>query len=398
MNPSDEHAPEAAPDAGIQRGERDGVLQVMMVVAVLVAGLIANHVLSSGPAIPQIRADGADTVQVDVVQPEVRDTEVRLHETGTVQARNAIDLSPQVSGRVEWVSAALAGGGAFDEGEVLFRLDDDDYQAGVERAQADLLARQADLRVEQAEADVARQEWQIVSPGEPVPPNVAREPQLARAQAAVRSAEAALADARLDLSRVAFTLPFKGRVLSTSIEVGQNLIAGQPYGRAYDPSAVEASVPINAAVLAGLSPAVGRLAVVRTRQQPPGNPAIAFQARVSRADAEVDPVTRLARITLAFIEPVPLLPGEFVEVEVVGPTVAQAHLFPESALRENRSVWVVKDGRLARRQPELVSIENSQLVARPFDVADGIVVTALENPIEGEPVVVAGAVSFGARP
>ena len=389
--PEPDAAPvETAEDARAPKRRVSGRLQVVLVIGVLAAGLIANVVLSSLPSAPQIRAAGEADAAVRVVRPDIGDTQVRVLETGTVQVRNSIELSPQVSGRVVWVNRSLASGGSFRRGEVLFRLDDTDYRAAVERAASDLAVRQADLQVEQAEADIARREWELVNPGEPIPSIVAREPQLARVEAAVRSARSALADAQRTLARVNFSLPFDGRVQATAVEVGQNLIAGQSYGRAYELGGVEVSVPVNAAVLEGLSPAIGREAVVRPRQMLRSRGQAAYAAIVTRADAELDPQTRLARLTLEFTGGVSLLPGDFVDVEITGPVISGAYRFPEAALQEDRGVWVVKGGRLARRQPQLVFVQDGTISALPFDAGDGIVVSSLSNPQPDDPVVVAG--------
>ena len=390
MSQSEHAADETQSAANGGKNRLNGLIQVGLVFGVLAMGLAANRILSSGSTAPQIQASGSSMIAVDAIQPIVRDTQVRLIETGTVQVRNSIDLSPQVSGRVVSVNPALASGGVFRAGEVLFRLDDADYRANIERANADLAAREADLQVEQAEAEIAQREWALVRPGEPIPANVAREPQLARAEAAVRSAEAALVDARLDLSRVTFSLPFNGRILSTTIEVGQNLSAGQSYGRAYDPAGIEVSVPVNPAVLDGLSPATGREAIVRTRQLALSQQSSAYAARVTREDAELDAQTRLARLILEFTEDVSLRPGDFVDVEIAGPVIENAYVFPEGAVQENRSVWVVENDALARRRPQLVFAEAGSVVTLPFDAADGIVVTMLNDPQEGDPVMVAG--------
>lgn len=395
MTDSEETFTDAASRETHRKGSVNGFLQVTLVVGVLVAGFVANRILSSAPTAPQIRATGAASAAVTLVQPDIGDTRIRLIETGTVQVRNSIELSPQVSGRVVWVNPALATGGTFRRGEVLFRLDDADYRAAIDRAAADLAARQADLQVERAEADISRREWNLVNPGEPVPSNVAREPQLARAEAAVRSAETALADARRNLARVNFSLPFDGRVQATAVEIGQNLLAGQSYGRAYEQGGIEVSVPVNPVVLEGLAPAEGRLAVVRPRQLALSQRNLAYAAEVTRADAELNQQTRLARLTLEFTESVPLLPGDFVDVEITGPVVAGTYRFPEAAMQENVSVWVVKDGRLARRVLNLVYVENGIISALPFDSGDGIVVSTLSDPKEGDLVTIEGVSPIG---
>ncbi len=390
MSEPDDLLAGSAPEAHARTGHLNGILQVILVIGVLAAGLIANRVLSSMSAAPQIRAAGSSGLAASVVQPEIGDTRIRLLETGTVQVRNSIELSPQVGGRVVWVNPALASGGTFRRGEVLFRLDDADYRAAIDRARADLAARRADLQVEQAEAEIAIREWELVNPGEPVPSNVAREPQLARTEAAVRSAQTSLADAERNLSRVNFSLPFDGRVQATAVEVGQNLMAGQSYGRAYEDGGIEVSVPINAALMEALSPLNGREAIVRPRQVLTLQGDVTYAATVTRADAELDPQTRLARLTLEFTEQIPLLPGDFVDVEITGPVVTGTYRFPEAALQENRNVWVIEDGRLAQRQPQLVFVDDGVISTLPFDTGEGIVVGSLNDPEEGDPVVAVG--------
>ncbi|MDP5137460.1 efflux RND transporter periplasmic adaptor subunit [Rheinheimera baltica] len=372
-----------------------GLLQVILVIAVLAAGIISNHLLSNNQAASGIQIAGNQSASVIVIRPELSDTQITLDETGTVQVRNSIELSPQVTGRVVYVSESLASGGTFKKNEVLFRLEDTDYKTNLERAKADLSARRADLRVEQSEADIAKKEWNLINPTEPVPANVAREPQLERARAAVNSAEAILADAQLDLERTKFSLPFDGRILATTIEIGQNLIAGQPYGKAYDPASIEISVPVTTTMLQALYPAVGRDAQVRLSQIHGAQRQLNYPAVVIRENAELDPTTRLAKLILQFTDAVQILPGEFVNVEINGTVVADTFTFPDIALQENRSVWVVESQTLVKRQPEIIFARAGKIVTRRFDIGDGIVVTPLNNPKQGMAVTISDNIKVG---
>lgn len=366
-----------------------GSLQIALVVGVLVAGFAANAILSSSASAPRQSARGAVAIPVEVMVPEIVDKPFIITETGVIQSRNSINLSPQVSGRVVRVSPNLASGGYFEAGDELFRLDDANYRAALERARADVSSAAADLRVEQAEAEVAIQEWGLVHPGEDVPPLVAREPQISQAEAAVQSAQAALAEARLDLSRISFSLPFAGRITSTTIEVGQNLSAGQSYGSAYDDDDIEVSIPISAQALSIITPVEGRPARVYERG-PPQRASAIYSAQIVRADAELDAETRLARVILSFTEAVPLLPGAFIEAEIEGPILQDAHLIPEASISENRVVWVVENGQLARREPRLFFAEDSMVATAPFDIADGVITSPLSDPQAGAAVDIIG--------
>ena len=367
-----------------------GWLQIILVVGVLLAGLAANAILSSSSTAPRQTVAGSSTVPVEVLQPAIQDTPFRVFGSGVIQSRNAIDLSPEVSGRVVAVSPNLASGGSFKAGEVLFRLDGSSLTAVLEQSRANLSSAEADLQVEQAEAAVAIEEWELVNSDEPVPSLVAREPQISQAEAAVQSAQAALEEARLDLSRVNFSLPFSGRIVSTTIEVGQNLTSGQSYGSAYDGTSLEISVPVNARALSYLEPAEGRDAVIYERdgltQRTQSN-----AAKIIRVDAELDSETRQATVTLAFTEETSLLPGTFVEVEIDGPIIPDAHLVPERAISEDRIIWVVEGDTLAMREPQFLFPENGFVATEPFDFADGIVSSPLLDPLAGTPVAIVDA-------
>ena len=364
-----------------------GWLQIILVIGVLMAGLAVNAILSSTSTAPRQQVTGSSTIPVEVIRPRIEDKPFKVSGSGVIQSRNAIELSPEVSGRVVAVSPNLASGGSFEAGDVLFRLDDASLNAVLEQSQADLSSAEADLRVEQAEAAVAIEEWELVYSGEPVPPLVAREPQISQAEAAVQSAKAALEEAQLDLSRVNFSLPFSGRIVSTTIEVGQNLTSGQSYGSAYDGTNLEISVPVSARALSYLQPAEGRQARILERDGLTQR-SRSYAAEIVRVDAELDSETRQATVTLAFTEETSLLPGTFIEVEIDGPIIPSAHLVPEQAVSQDRIIWVVTGDTLAMREPQFLFVEDGFVVTEAFDFADGIVVSPLLEPLAGASVTI----------
>ena len=373
-----------------------GWLQIILVIGVLLAGLAANAILSSSSTAPRQRVAGSSTTPVEVIRPRIEDKPFKVTGSGVIQSRNAIDLSPEASGRVVSVSPNLASGGSFKAGDVLFSLDQASLNAVLEQSQADLSSARANLRVERAEAAVAIEEWELVYADEPVPSLVAREPQISQALAAVQSAQAALEEAQLDLSRVNFSLPFSGRIVSTTIEVGQNLTAGQSYGSAYDGTNLEISVPVSARALGFLQPAEGREARIFERDRLTQS-ARSYAATVTRVDAELNSETRQATVTLAFTEDPSLLPGTFVEVEIDGPIIAGAHLVPERAISQDRIIWVVTENALAMREPQFLFPQDGFVVTEAFDFADGIVVSPLLDPLAGAAVTIVTPVDADAN-
>jgi RND family efflux transporter MFP subunit len=360
-----------------------GSLQIVLIVLVLVLGVAANFLLSrSGPQ-PSSTAGGAPALLVDVLEPATTSAPVQILESGVVHSRNTVGLTPPVSGRVVEVSPNLASGGEFEAGEILFRLDPSDYQTSVDQARADVSSARAILQVEEAEAAIARREWDLVHPGETIPALVAREPQIAQAEAAIEAAEARLRAAELNLERVAFSLPSPGRIVQTTVELGQRLVANQTYGQAYALDSLEIAVPLDAEILEALEPVVGRAAIVRRtgRRQTQSFPAV-----VSRVEAELDQATRLGQVIVRFTGATSIIPGTFVDVEIIGPTVNDALVIPEAVMAEARFVWVVENGRLQKRAIELLGMTSEgSLIVSSFDWGEGIVVSPLVSPAPSLP-------------
>ena len=262
------------------------------------------------------------------------------------------------------------------------------------QARADIANALSTLRLRRAEGDAARQNYAILHPGEGVPPLVAKVPQIEQAQAQLAAARARADIAQLDLSRTRFTLPFAGRVIETTAEVGQVLTRGQPFGQAFALDAVEVVAPIAPDDLARISPAVGRAAEVRV--DPAALPASAagntvIAARVERVSAELDERTRFARVYLTFDNAPDLPPGTFVDIHIDGPTLGGTYRLPEAADQLNGQVWIVADGKLARRQPTIRGRVDGGFVVEAFDYNSGIVLGAVPAAREGLAVEVAGA-------
>lgn len=95
---------------------------------------------------------------------------------------------PQVGGQIVAVNPKLIAGGFVREGELLYRIDPDDYKVELQRQQAALEEAQARLQLEQG------REWELMGESleeeQKAPALALREPQLQQAKAAVSSAEA----------------------------------------------------------------------------------------------------------------------------------------------------------------------------------------------------------------
>jgi RND family efflux transporter MFP subunit len=319
---------------------------------------------------------------VTVVHPTQATNPVSVDTTGTIVVRNRIDLTPQITGRVASVAPALRAGGSFKAGETLLTIERRDFDLALTQAEADVDAARASLLLTRAESDAAISNYAILNPGKQAPPLVAKTPQIEQAKAAIAAAEARRDIAALDLERTAFSLPFDGRVVASTAEIGQLLNKGQSFGNAFAVEAVEAVVPISPADLAKLSPAVGRTAHVSFAGR-------TIPASVARVSSELDERTRFAELYLSLDDQVALAPGTFVDVAVEGPQLPDTFMLPESAEQVGGKLWVVDNDQLAEIEPTLLARTRDGLIVRAFDTKNGLVVGSVPGGRAGLSVAIA---------
>lgn len=188
-----------------------GSLQVAAVVGLIVIAFYAAQAPSSDDVASRATATGAPagpfggprtapTPKVALIAPASTAAALTISATGTVQARNYVDLTPLVSGRVIRIADVLRTGGAFAAGQSLLEIDPRDFELTLAQRRADLAAAEATLLLTRAESDAAKANYAILNPDREVPPLVAKTPQIEQATAQVAAAQARLEVAELDLA------------------------------------------------------------------------------------------------------------------------------------------------------------------------------------------------------
>ena len=332
---------------------------------------------------------------------EVRSGHLTIRGNGTVRPKSQIVLSPQVAGRVEWVSPAFASGGRFEKGDLLLRIEEADYVNRVEAASAAVAQRQVEVLQWKEEQELAREEYQrlLAREGLDAPDSASlsslifREPQLQAAEASLRSAGAQLADARLALDRTRITAPFDGVVRSKAVDVGQYIAPGQNLGSLYDTDEVEIVVPLTddqASLVAGIWEAGAGDEATRipaTVRAAFGGRDYEWPAYVDRAEGALNPETRTVDVVVRVPDPFltddgrpPLLLGTYASVDIQGASREAYAVLPRVALRDGSAVYVVEQDTLLVIRPAalLQEIEGEVLVSVDLEAGDRIVISSME--------------------
>ncbi len=374
------------------------IVRIVLPLLILAAGIVAAKTLIANRPEPQRTVRENPGALVETLTVERGERQVRVYGTGTVQARNQVEIIPQVGGRVTEVSPNLVAGGFFAEGELLFRIEEADYRLALDRARAALAKAEFDLATVEGQARVARQEWGRLdlSGGAEAPnPLVLFEPQLKNAEAALLSARASLRQAELDLERTAVRAPFDAVVLSRNVDLGQIVRTGATAAVLAGSQQAEIVVPLPLHELGWLQipRGAGGTGSEATVQLATGGRTFFWTGRIVRSLGEVDQLGRMARVVVAVEDPYglkraedrpELAVGTFVQVILHGRTLPDAAVLPAGALRDDGTVWVMNDERLVVRSVEVVRRTRDEVViGEGITSGDKVVLTPVAGAAEG---------------
>ncbi len=304
-------------------------------------------------------------VEVAVVrQDTVRD---EVPATGDIEALQAIDLRPEVEGRL--VGILVEEGTEVAKGAPLLQVDDLELRAQVTRAEAD--------------ADLARQALDRTR--ELMQQNASSTSDLEKAQAQARSTQAQLDLLKLRLNRTTVTAPFAGIVGQRYVSLGDyvNTTTRLVSLQTVNPQRAAVQVPER------FAEEIHRGQIVKFN-------VAALPGRTFAGVVDfVDPVVQLPGRTVLVKARVPnesreLRPGMFIEAHLVTAVRPNAVIVPEDAVVPVQGatfVYLVVDAKAARRAVELgVRTPGFVEVTRGVKPGDQVVVGGLEMLADGMPV------------
>jgi RND family efflux transporter MFP subunit len=325
---------------------------------------------------------------------------------GTVIPAQEVALKPQVTGKVVEISDDVIPGGVVQAGQKLVTIDHRDYEILVEQRRADVARAKKDLKVEQGNQAVAKQEYELL--GEVVTEEdrelVLRQPQLAAAESALESAEAALDKAKLDLARCDIAAPFNAIVRRKHVDLGATVSLNSELVTLIgtDEAWVEVMVPITKLKWLDIPQSNGQdgadVEIYNPSIWGSGRHRI---GRVIRLAGELETQGKMAKLVVAVDDPFCLKPensgkpqllmGSYVSAEIRGRMLTSVFAIDWSHLREKDTVWIMDDkGQLQIRPVEIAYEGPEQVyVSNGLSESEQLVVTDIAAPVAGMPLKVA---------
>ena len=322
-------------------------LLAAVVMILILAGLVKNK--SASIASEKAAGMKQERPPINAVTLALQPTAIsdRINLPGSIEAWTTLNLLSKINGTVEEV--LIREGQLVSKGDVLARVEDEDYRIAVERARSAY--------------ELARSEYErdraIYAKG--VIPTAEYDANRTR----METAKADLENAELQLSRCTITAPMRGIIRKIDAKVGLQLAVGDPLAEILEIDRLKAVVGIPESEVA----AVRGLSTVGISLQALDNRTVT--GRVHFLSSSPETVARLFRLELAIDNAGgEILPGMFFRADVVKKTVPDAVVVPfYSVISRNNEqyVFIEKDG-IAHKKPVRLGIMEKWLV----QVTDGL--------------------------
>jgi RND family efflux transporter MFP subunit len=334
--------------------------------------------------------------QVTVAAAVARQVDEYDEFTGRLEAVDAVEVRPRVSGYVQRV--AFSQGSEVRRGDVLFVIDPRPYQAELDRAAAELQRVRSQAQLARSEVERARTlvDKQAISREE----FESRTSAVQEAAASIRAAESAVARARLDLEWTRVRAPIDGRVGRAEVTEG-NLVQGGAAGAtrlttlvSVDPIYLSFETDERTYLKHGLVRAVANAAARggerRTVQMAlAGDTTFSREGQLDFVDNQLDATSGTVRARAVFANrDRSLAPGLFARVRLAGSTPTRAVLVRDAAIgtdQDRKFVLVLKpDSTVEYRRVTLGPLaEGLRIVADGLTPGERVVVNGLQRARPG---------------
>ena len=359
-----------------------------------------------------------------------QDYQILIKSQGSIQARNQTLLIPEVSGRVIWISEDFRNGNFFSKNEVLLKIDPQNYkialseaisaqaqaklnhermktktasyQAALKTAQSQLAQNILALQQEHERAAQAIRDWKRLGNTKEPSDLVLRKPQVVAAKADVEASKAEITNReadikllaieieaakvaydaskeqvrrrQLDLDRTQIKAPYTGRVLSRSVELGQNLSTNTQIGEIFSTSSVEVRLPINDlestmidAGSADVPSAKNSVNIISKTAHLTDT----WNAQIVRTEGSIDTRSRqkflVAKVKNPFNQKdkhFPLELGKFVNAEIFGKKLPQVQAIPRIAIKNDQIIILNSELQARKTKIEILWEAGDQVIIK----------------------------------
>lgn len=376
--------------------------QIILPIAILVVGIIAYFGFSSLKTPPEEKVEEDNTPIIAVENIVVAPMTLHVSSYGIVKPKYETSLVAQVNGEIVELNDIFVRGGFVKKGQLLARIDPNDYHAALIDAQATMASARAALEKEVAQGKVAEREWKLITDTSPTELSL-RKPQLAQELARVKSAQAAVLRAERNLQRTEIKAPYDAMIDNRMIGLGSFVSVGTQIGKLLGTAIAEIRLPVADNQLQFLIDQ-GHDAKVKLVGNYAGK-SVEWLAQIARNEGVIDNKSRMTYLVAEIQNPyllpatfaekngtgnthvshiVPLRFGSYVQAEILGIEISNASILPRYLVVGDKVALLDNDSKLHYATIDIVRQQGANVVVSSGLIdGDRLIVSALDYPVDG---------------
>ena len=386
-----------------------------------------EYLVKTKPPAPS-KARAEKTWPVETYTVKVADFQPNLNLYGEAISGRQVDLRALVAGEIIETGDSLKSGGVLSKGDLLLKIDPFKYKgalvdaearlseakAKLKEIKANIVLEQNALKFQQEQLVLAKRDLErasslsqkgtvskkleddrrlIVSQRQQ---SVAQrkstleiqKAKLTQQEATIRRLEWGVSDAKKNLKDTTLVSPFDAYVSSVTAEVGRIVSANDKVATLFDQNWIDVRFTLSDSqygrILSSGSSILNRDVTVKWRVS---EPPLIYKASIERVSSEITSDSGGVEVYARISDPLkkaPIRPGTFVEIQVPDRFYKNIIRLPQTALFNGKHVYVIKEGRLKKRDVKLVGTINNQIIVRgDFKNGELILTTRLSTVGEG---------------
>lgn len=367
---------------------------IVSIVAILALATIGMVVLTSLKKDPPKKPPKEFIRYVKTRKVAYSDIESRVMGSGRLASIHQVDVIGEVQGKILPGDVPLKKGQAFKTGELLFRIFDKEARLGLLAKKSRFLNAIANLLPDfKVDYPDSYPEWtgflgsiDVEKDIPPLPEIKSDKEKIFLAGRNILSEYYSIKSDEVRLKKYSIHAPFAGSYTDVFLEVGAVANPGTRVGRIIRTDKLEVEVPIKVNNARWIS--------LGDRVQVTGEDGAGeWTGKVARKSSFVDPGSQSVSIfvLLDSASHNPLLPGLYLKTVFPGIMVDNAMEIPRNAVFNTNEVFVVQEGRLAKRLIDIRKVDETTLIFSGLQEGADVVVEPLVNATENEPVEILGA-------
>lgn len=319
---------------------------------------------------------------VAVQKVKNQDIPITVKTNGVAEAIKKFELFSEVEGVFEYSSKDFRSGQSFKKGQILLRINSEEFQANVISAKSDffnlLVSIMPDIKIDYSNEFNSWQNYlkafDVEKPLRPMP-ETSQQLRYFITGRGLLSSYFNIKNLETRLNKFVIRAPFDGVLTEASINPGTLIRPGQRLGEFVDPSVYEVEIALQKSMIPYVN--INDTVVLKSLDG-----LFSTKGQISRINAQINQQTQTVQVFVKTMDD-KVKEGMYLQVEIKGQTIENAFALNRSLLNNSNEVFVVNDTILAYKKVNPVYYYEQKAVVKDLKDGDVIMTSNLSSAYPG---------------